>query len=82
MTPRDQLAAIRKFSTELYAKAHEHLQCRLLPELQQAGIQVSAYNRLSKEQKEKVDPISVKSCTLCSRRWPWILGILFRTSPT
>ena len=31
MTPRDQLAAIRKFSVELYAEAHECLNRRLLP---------------------------------------------------
>src|SRR5512141_636026 len=41
MTPRDQLAAIRKVSTELYAQAHDHFQHKLLPELQKAGIHIS-----------------------------------------
>jgi polyphosphate kinase len=55
MTPRDQLAAIRKSSVELYAEAHAYLQRKLLPNLQKAGIEVSDYNKLSKAQKDKVD---------------------------
>jgi len=55
MTPRDQLAAIRRFSTELYAEAQAYLDKKLLPELQKAGIQVLDYGQLSSGQKEKVD---------------------------
>ena len=55
MTPRDQLAAIRKTSAELYAQAHDYLQHKLLPELQKAGIHVSDYTKLTKAEKEKVD---------------------------
>src|SRR5512142_1160991 len=36
-TPRDQLAAIRKVSADLYAKAHDCLHRRLLPRLQKEG---------------------------------------------
>ncbi len=54
-TPRDQLAAIRKYAAELYGDAHECLHRKLLPQLQRAGILVSDYSRLTKTQKEKVD---------------------------
>ncbi len=55
LTARDELAAIRKFSVELYAEAHECLQRKLLPKLQKQGIHVLDYNKLTKTQKEKVD---------------------------
>jgi polyphosphate kinase len=55
MTPRDQLATIRKASMELYAEAHDHLHRQLLPELKEAGIHVLDYDELNKSQKEKVD---------------------------
>ncbi len=55
MTPRDQLAAIRRFSAELYAEAHECLQKRLLPELDKTGIHIEDYDKLPKQQREKVD---------------------------
>src|SRR5512143_2218867 len=55
MTPRDQLAGIRRFSAELYAEAQQHLENKLLPELQKAGIHVLDYGQLSSGQKEKVD---------------------------
>src|SRR5512136_2853936 len=55
MAPRDQLAAIRKFSAELYAQAHDCLQHKLLPELDKTGIHVEDYNKLGKPQREKVD---------------------------
>src|SRR5512141_2560146 len=54
-TPRDQLAAIRKFSAELYAEAHNCLHRKLLPKLQKTGIHVCDYTQLTKTQKEKVD---------------------------
>ncbi len=55
LTPRDQLAAIRKFSVELYAEAHECLNRKLLPRLEKEGIYVLDYDQLAKQQKEKVD---------------------------
>src|SRR5512143_4190067 len=55
ITPRDQLAAIRKFSIELYGKAHELLHRKLLPALQEAGVHVLDFEELNKSQKEKVN---------------------------
>ncbi len=55
LTPRDQLAAIRRFSTDLYAEAHACLDRELLPALREAGIHVLDYAELNKAQKEKVD---------------------------
>src|SRR5271157_728260 len=55
LTPREQLAAIRKLSTELYDEAQQCLSHKLLPKLDKAGIHVLNYVRLSKSQKEKAD---------------------------
>jgi len=55
LTPREQLAAIRKLSTELYGEAHQCLSRKLLPKLDKAGIHILNYGRLSKSQKEKAD---------------------------
>ncbi len=55
LTPRDQLAAIRKVAIELYGAAQHCLHRKLLPKLDKAGIHVLDYTRLSKTQKEKVD---------------------------
>ncbi len=55
LTPRDQLAAIRRFSAELYAEAHSCLHRKVLPQLEKAGVQVLDYDKLSKTQKERVD---------------------------
>ncbi|HEX8991407.1 MAG TPA: polyphosphate kinase 1 [Anaerolineales bacterium] len=55
LTPRDQLAAIRKLAVELYAEAHNYLHRKLLPWLDKAGVHVLDYNRLTPTQKEKVD---------------------------
>ena len=55
LTPREQLAAIRKLSTELYHEAQGCLSRKLLPKLDKAGIHVLNYSRLSKSQKEKAD---------------------------
>jgi polyphosphate kinase len=55
LTPREQLAAIRKLSTELYHGAQGCLSRKLLPKLDKAGIHVLSYSRLSKSQKEKAD---------------------------
>ena len=55
LTPREQLAAIRKRSLELFNIAHQCLQRKLLPQLHKAGIHILDYEKLSKAQKEKAD---------------------------
>lgn len=55
MTPREQLAAIRKRALELYTAAHQCLQRKLLPKLHKAGIHILDYEKLSNSQKEKAD---------------------------
>lgn len=55
LTPREQLAAIRKFSAKLYKEAHPCFHRKLLPKLDKTGIHVLNYARLSKSQKEKAD---------------------------
>jgi len=55
LTPRDELAAIRKRSMELYDAAKQYFNRELLPELNKAGIHIMDYKRLNKTQKEKVD---------------------------
>jgi polyphosphate kinase len=55
MTPREQLAAIRKRYIELDNEAHQCLQRKLLPNLQKAGIHILDYEKASKSQKEKAD---------------------------
>jgi polyphosphate kinase len=55
LTPRDQLAAIRKRSSELYDVAQHFFNRKLLPTLDKAGIHVMEYKRLGKTQKVKVD---------------------------
>ncbi len=55
LTPRDQLAAVRKLSIELYEEAQHLLHRKLLPKLEKSGIHVRDYTRLTKSQKEKVD---------------------------
>jgi polyphosphate kinase len=55
LTPRDQLAAIRKLASELYEEAHTTLRRKLLPKLDKSGIHVLDYDKLSKAQREKAD---------------------------
>lgn len=55
MTPRDELAAIRKLAQELYQDAQQCFQRKLLPKLEKAGIHVLEYQKLSKVQKERAD---------------------------
>ncbi|HSQ39959.1 MAG TPA: polyphosphate kinase 1 [Anaerolineales bacterium] len=55
MTPREQLAAIRKRSLELFNIAHQCLQRKLLPKLHKAGIHILDYEKLSKAQQERAD---------------------------
>jgi polyphosphate kinase len=55
LTPREELAAIRKSSLELYASAHQHYQRKLLPRLNKEGIHILDYDKLAKPQKERAD---------------------------
>jgi polyphosphate kinase len=55
MTPREQLAAIRKRAIELFTVAHQCLQRKILPKLEKAGIHILDYEKLSKVQKERAD---------------------------
>ena len=55
MTPREQLAAIRKRALELFNIAHQCLQRKILPKLHKAGIHILDYEKLSKAQKERAD---------------------------
>jgi len=55
MTPREQLAAIRKRYNELNNEAHLCLSRKLLPKLQKAGIHIIEYEKLSHAQKERAD---------------------------
>jgi polyphosphate kinase len=55
MTPREELAAIRKFSNELYKEAQHFFQKKLLPKLDKAGIHILGYEKMTKTQKEKAD---------------------------
>ncbi|HEY6074641.1 MAG TPA: polyphosphate kinase 1, partial [Anaerolineales bacterium] len=55
LTPREELAAIRKLSAELLAEANSHLHRKLLPRLDKAGIHVINHDRLTKSQRQKAD---------------------------
>ncbi|MBX3035776.1 MAG: polyphosphate kinase 1 [Anaerolineales bacterium] len=55
MTPRDELASIRKLSQELLHDAQHYFQRKLLPKLDKAGVHILEYHKLSKTQKEKAD---------------------------
>ena len=54
LTPREQLAAIRKRYTELDHEAHQCLR-KILPKLEKVGIHILEYEKASKSQKEKAD---------------------------
>jgi polyphosphate kinase len=55
LTPREQLAAIRKLALDLYEVAHHCLDRKLLPQMDKSGIHLLDYPRLTKTQQEKVD---------------------------
>jgi polyphosphate kinase len=55
MTPRQELAAIRKLSLELYTSAQGFLRRRLLPRLNREGIHILDYARLNKTQRARAD---------------------------
>jgi len=55
LTPREQLAAIRKRAIVLSEEARKCFKKKLLPRLDKAGIHVLDYARLSKIQRERVN---------------------------
>ncbi len=55
LTPREQLAAIRKSALELYNEAQQTYQRKLLPALDKAGIHILPYRKLNAAQKERAD---------------------------
>lgn len=55
MTPRDELAAIRKLAQELFHDAQQCLQRKLLPKLEKSGIHILEYHKLTKSQRERAD---------------------------
>lgn len=55
MTPREQLAAIRKRALDLYREAHECYQQDILPELEKTGIHILDYKKLNAAQRKRAD---------------------------
>lgn len=55
LTPREQLAAIRKRALELYNEAQQTYQRKLLPALDKAGIHILPYRKLNAAQKKRAD---------------------------
>jgi polyphosphate kinase len=55
LTPREQLAAIRKRALELFKQAQRCYRTDLLPKLEEAGIHILDYKKLNKSQREKAD---------------------------
>ncbi len=55
MTPREQLAAIRKRALELYSEAHRCYLRELLPELEKTGIHILDYKKLNEAQRNRAD---------------------------
>jgi polyphosphate kinase len=55
MTPREELAAIRKLALELFEAAQHHLNRKILVRLNREGIHVLDYPRLTAAQKTRAD---------------------------
>ena len=55
LTPREELAAIRRSALELYNTALQQLHRKLLPKLNKQGVHVLDYDKLAKPQKERAD---------------------------
>jgi polyphosphate kinase len=55
LTPREELAAIRKAVQQSMLDAQRCFQRKLLPRLEKEGIHILEYSKLSKSQKEKAD---------------------------
>jgi polyphosphate kinase len=54
LTPREQLAAIHRIFTQLYAQANSTWQDLLYPQLAEAGIKVLDYDKLKKRAQQKL----------------------------
>lgn len=55
LTPREELAVIRKYVQQLMLDAQRCFQRKLLPRLDKEGIHILEYSKLSKSQKDKAD---------------------------
>lgn len=55
LTPREQLAMIRRRSLQLFKTAHQCYQSELLPLLEKEGIHILDYKKLTAAQKTKAD---------------------------
>ena len=55
LTPREELAGIRKTAQDLMQDAQQTFHRRLLPKLEKEGIHVLEYSKLSKSQKDRAD---------------------------
>jgi polyphosphate kinase len=55
LTPREQLAAIRRRALELYREAHKFYQQELLPQLEKTGIHILDYKKLNEAQRSRAD---------------------------
>lgn len=55
LTPREQLAMIRRRSLQLFKTAHHCYQSNILPLLDQEGIHILDYRKLTEAQKNKAD---------------------------
>jgi len=55
LTPREELAVIRKTVEGLYKEAQQSFQRKIMPSLDKEGIHVLEYQKLSKAQKERAD---------------------------
>lgn len=55
LTPREELASIRKSAQELMQDAQQCFQRKLMPKLEKEGIHILEYQKLSVSQKERAD---------------------------
>ncbi|NWF63588.1 MAG: polyphosphate kinase 1 [Chloroflexi bacterium] len=55
LTPREELAVIRKTAQALMQEAQQYFHRKLLPKMDKQGIHVLEYQKLSKSQKERAD---------------------------
>ena len=55
LTPSEVLTATRKLSLELYEEALHHFNTKIRPALDQSGIHILDYNKLSESQKKRVN---------------------------
>ena len=55
LTPREELAGIRKTAQDLMQDAQQTFHRKLLPKLEKEGIHVLEYSKLSKSQKDRAD---------------------------